>query len=757
MYEILKNGEKFCDSRIDELAIINPIVEREANKVGSFSFTIPKTHPFFGTLTLRKTRLEVYNFGEKIFDGVPIRIETDFLGNETVLCESELSYLNDTMALEKRYTGTVRAVLEDILYYHNAFADTSKHFAVGAIDYGTALSVDFALDYGTSSFDAVKTLFSQDCFGGKEGFIYVLDTANGKTIGYTQTALRTSNQKIEIGKNLLDYSSTSDTASILTGIFPYGAVKTDEDGNEIENNGVKDRIDIRSITGGTTYIINQEAFNAYGGIYKTIIWDEIEEPQELYDTAVDYLANYQWQDLTLELSAIDLSMLSQSFNSFKLLDDIQVVSTPHGLNKRFLLRKIDYDLNSPENNTITLGASIKPSLSQQTVSNGSAIAEAIKEQVNPSEILTQAQENATALITSATEGYVVLNKNADGTLAELLVMDTDDIETAKKVWRWNKNGLGFSPNGYNGNYTTAMTADGQIVANTLVSGATLSSAVYASNMYISGGSLIVNDLGNDTTTVVQINSKIPMAGTTYNIKSTVNLQPLKFRAETANELYGTTNYIEIFSTKAVFHDETLSGSTVNKKTQTLAIDTNGRLATTSFNATYLYENGISLSDTYEAKGTCLKLSDITSEQTNTSNIFRPLGLVLNNSAVRYMTKSNFNTWLSASTKRFKKNIKPLDEEWLKQIHKLYDIEVKSWNYIDKYTEDDADLKAEQIGVIAEELEEVLPSAIWHDTDGKTASYQDRTLLNALLVLVQEQKAEIDNLKKRVETLERSAK
>ena len=46
----------------------------------------------------------------------------------------------------------------------------------------------------------------------------------------------------------------------------------------------------------------------------------------------------------------------------------------------------------------------------------------------------------------------------------------DAIDEAVNVWRWNVGGLGFSHNGYNGPYETAITADGQIVADFITSG-----------------------------------------------------------------------------------------------------------------------------------------------------------------------------------------------------------------------------------------------------------------------------------------------
>lgn len=78
---------------------------------------------------------------------------------------------------------------------------------------------------------------------------------------------------------------------------------------------------------------------------------------------------------------------------------------------------------------------------------------------------------ATALITGNKGGFVVFHDtDDDGKPDEILVMDTEDINTAVKVWRWNKSGLGYSSTGYDGPYGLAMTIDGQIVANFITAG-----------------------------------------------------------------------------------------------------------------------------------------------------------------------------------------------------------------------------------------------------------------------------------------------
>lgn len=93
--------------------------------------------------------------------------------------------------------------------------------------------------------------------------------------------------------------------------------------------------------------------------------------------------------------------------------------------------------------------------------------------------LQQAILNATNAITGNSGGYVeLLDTNEDGKPDEIVVMDMEDKVAATSVWRWNKEGLGYSynaaGNAYMGPYRTAITADGQIVADFITTG-TLSS------------------------------------------------------------------------------------------------------------------------------------------------------------------------------------------------------------------------------------------------------------------------------------------
>ena len=117
-------------------------------------------------------------------------------------------------------------------------------------------------------------------------------------------------------------------------------------------------------------------------------------------------------------------------------------------------------------------------------------------------------KDATDLIKNGINGYVVVNKN------EILIMDTDNKETAVNVWRWNSGGLGFSSNGYNGTYSTAMTKDGKIVADMITAGVMNAKIIKAG---------VLQSLNNKTWINMEDGTfsfydKIKFDGTTFTIK-----------------------------------------------------------------------------------------------------------------------------------------------------------------------------------------------------------------------------------------------
>ncbi|MGL9969360.1 hypothetical protein IGI80_000223 [Enterococcus sp. DIV1420a] len=76
--------------------------------------------------------------------------------------------------------------------------------------------------------------------------------------------------------------------------------------------------------------------------------------------------------------------------------------------------------------------------------------------------------NATELITGNDSGHIMFwPKNRP---RELRIMDSEDADSAKNIWRFNLAGFGHSSNGIEGPFETAITQDGKIVANFITAG-----------------------------------------------------------------------------------------------------------------------------------------------------------------------------------------------------------------------------------------------------------------------------------------------
>ncbi|EAF6235968.1 hypothetical protein ASB83_14925 [Listeria monocytogenes] len=102
-------------------------------------------------------------------------------------------------------------------------------------------------------------------------------------------------------------------------------------------------------------------------------------------------------------------------------------------------------------------------LSMYTSKVSSQTQELKKKIDNRTETLVQTVLNATAWITGNSGGHVIFRP--EKAPSEILIMDTADVATAKRVWRWNLNGLGYSENGVNGPFGLAITSKGEIVAD----------------------------------------------------------------------------------------------------------------------------------------------------------------------------------------------------------------------------------------------------------------------------------------------------
>ncbi len=461
MYRVYCNDSPLYDLRDEDLVLISPTVKIGENTAGSFEFSILPKHPHYEEVNELTSVITAYDGDEEIFCGRVVEITKDLYNRKKVICEGELAYFNDSIQRPAKYQGlTVRGYLETLVNIHNQQVKNQgidKTFKVGAVTVQDSNDYVYKYTNWESTLEVIKT----DLLETYGGYLRIRKENGVRYIDYLADYPNTNTQVIEFGSNLLDFTHDMVASDIVTAVIPLGARL--EDVTEVE--GLDAYLTIKDVNGGVDYVYSQDAVKSYGWIFKTVKWDDVHVADNLLRKGKEYLSDIQFAQITLTVSAVDLHMLHVDMERIKVLDEIRVTSTPNGLDRFFPVSEMTIYLDKPSNNKLTLGTSYsKNSLSTKTESNMTSIKNKIDSLPNKSEILEEARENASQLIHSATNGHVVT------TADEQLIMDTADKKTARKLWRWNLNGLGYSKTGYNGKYDTAITMDGQIVGERLVGG-----------------------------------------------------------------------------------------------------------------------------------------------------------------------------------------------------------------------------------------------------------------------------------------------
>lgn len=348
----------------------------------------------------------------------------------------------------------------------------SPSLAMNRVFTKTASTHNFKCSTDFSSgkpFSVSKPKSVRACLGGSEGsmldrwggeyewdnFNVVLHSNRGKDNGVV----------IEYGKNLTDMEQDNDFTDVYTDILPY-AVFSDENMEKV--------IALSEIT---LPIIDRPTRQ------KTLIKDFTEFFEDKSSINENSLRNKAKEFIKENPLGVETPTLTVAFEPLwkqpeysailervSLCDTVTIRHSVLGITAKSKVIKTVYDSLAEKYVSITLGTA-----KSNFVNTVGDIKTELSEVKNKTEhfplLINTAVKNATSLITGQNGGYVVINTNSvSGQPYELLILDAPTIESAVNVWRWNVGGLGFSKNGYNGPYETAITSDGQIVADFITSG-----------------------------------------------------------------------------------------------------------------------------------------------------------------------------------------------------------------------------------------------------------------------------------------------
>lgn len=368
MYKVYCDNYLLYDDNFDKYKIESPKLELEINKAGKFTFSIYPNHPYYGLLKKMKSIMTVYQDEEIIFRGRILDSEQGWYNQRKITCEGELAFLNDSLIHPYDYQTKGQISIQDLFTQfigeHNSQVDEYKRFKIGNItveDGDTSNNLNL-ISRANEDYDSTWNSINEKLIKSLGGYLRVRHETDGIYIDYLKDINILAIQTIEFGKNLLDISQTVSGDNMVTAIIPLGA-KNEETGQ---------RLTIETVNDGKDYLINEEQASLYGIIFQKVVWDDVTIADNLLSKAQSYISSIGVLNTSIEINAVDISLLDADLNSFKLGTKVRVKSEPHGVDSTFMIEKLSIDLMKPESNKLTLNSTIK-SFTEQTGVTSSAI------------------------------------------------------------------------------------------------------------------------------------------------------------------------------------------------------------------------------------------------------------------------------------------------------------------------------------------------------------------------------------------------
>ncbi|GAB7390924.1 phage tail spike protein [Lactococcus garvieae] len=448
---------------------MNPKVTRERNGIYDLTFSYPVKGVLFKELAMG--RWIVADAGPSLtakaqrFEIAEITKPKN--GIVTVYCEHyRYQLLRAIVKVGSKFESvTAQAALNQLRNQMEPKGDFTFYS-----DIATKSSIDFT--------DPSKFKNVQEALGGVQGSM--LDNFGGEYLfNNNQVRLLAKagierNVIIAYGKNLTDISQEESIENTFTSV--YGWAKLDgEDGqiitlpetyldSEYVNNYTQRRIQMVDFSDK-----KPENVSALREMVKSYIKsNKVGVPKVNIKTSYVDLASSVMDEQLKNLEELDLcDWVTVLFNELNINTNAQIIKTVWNV----ALDKFD----SLELGEATTNMS-------KVISDSQPDTDKIIDKIG---WLEDAQKEASDILNNPGKGNVVIYPSlADP--QEILIMDTKDVNTAKKVWKWNAGGLGFSSTGYKGTYGLAMTNNGAIVADRVTTG-TLR-AIEIIGVTISGGS-----------------------------------------------------------------------------------------------------------------------------------------------------------------------------------------------------------------------------------------------------------------------------
>lgn len=339
MYSINVDGDLIYAPPVvnDGYIAYNAKLTKELNKVDSCEFTIPVIGKGYDKIRKLTSAITVYDGDEKIFHGRCLNITKDFYNNRKFYCEGVLGFLNDSVLRPYSITDTPGNIFQRYLIEY--YGSTSIEIG----DISTMQSTRITRE--SSQYPTVLNELQEKLIENYGGYVMPRYEGNHIYLDYKATSGGNNTQVIQFGKNLLELEEFIDASEVKTIIIPLGAT--------IE--GTDERLTIKSVNNGKDYLENATGISLFGKIETSEGWDDITVAANLKTAAQSRLNDLIAEAVTLNVSAVDLSLLSVDSDKLRLGEYNRVLSAPHNMDGYFQCSRMELNLGDPRQNKYTFG------------------------------------------------------------------------------------------------------------------------------------------------------------------------------------------------------------------------------------------------------------------------------------------------------------------------------------------------------------------------------------------------------------------
>lgn len=448
MYKIFADDTLIYDSTVEEYKIGKGSGTLETNKAGSFTFSVYPEHFFYDRFVKKKTVITVTKSDRILFRGRVLDDRDDMWKRREIVCEGELNFLQDSLIRPYTFNGTPEEAFQKFVTEHNAQVDEFKRFKVGQV---TVYDPNDYIARSNSNYEnALKNLTSRLLEDSLGGYLHITHGEDGKdpvpTLHYLADFTEISSQSIEFGSNLKDFLKKGTGQAIATAIIPLGA-KLDDGNRDTEDL----RLTISDVNDGLDYVHDEAAVAKHGWIFDTVIYDDVTLPNNLKARGLAALAKRIRENITLELTAVDLHLLNRSIESFRHDTYVRVISPPHNFAETLLCHRQTFNLLKPDNDTVTLGTSY--TCFTGTVTKAASAASAVTDVKKDVTYLNQktsqyriAEQQLTSLLAQSFGVFKTEEVLEDGSTVSYM-HDKPTLEESTNIWKMTGDAFGVSSDG----------------------------------------------------------------------------------------------------------------------------------------------------------------------------------------------------------------------------------------------------------------------------------------------------------------------